>query len=268
MLRYRHTGLLVIIILLFSTLVPAAASASPATESDFVSRVNATRAQAGLPPLAVDGQLTSLSRGWAEQMRSGVCGAGNFICHANPISAGVTHNWAKLGENVGTGPNTSLVMDAFIASPGHYANIVDPQFTHIGVGVVWEGDRLFTVHRFMRLQDAPPPTTTTPPTTAAPTTTVPPTTAPPTTAAPTTAAPRVTAPPTTTAPGVIAPPTTNAPAIPIGPSTGGANELLETLQPNDVVGDDDLDSAQDPDLGASSTSERAQIIADALIDLR
>ena len=251
-LRYRHTGLLVIIILLFSTLVPAASSASPATESDFVSRVNATRAQAGLPPLAVDGQLTSLSRGWAEQMRSGVCGAGNFICHANQISAGVTHNWAKLGENVGTGPNTSLVMDAFIASPGHHANIVDPQFTHIGVGVVWEGDRLFTVHRFMRLQDAPPPTTTTPPTTAAPTTTVPPTTAP----------------PTTTAPGVIAPPTTNAPAIPIGPSTGGANELLETLQPNDVVGDDTLDSAQDPDLGSSSTSERAQIVADALVDLR
>ena len=260
MLRYRHTGLLVIIILLFSTLVPAAASASPATESDFVSRVNATRAQAGLPPLAVDGQLTSLGRGWAEQMRSGVCGAGNFICHANPISAGVTHNWAKLGENVGTGPNTSLVMDAFIASPGHYANIVDPQFTHIGVGVVWEGDRLFTVHRFMRLQDAPPPTTTTPPTTAAPTTTVPPTTAPPTTAPPTTAPP-LTAAPTTAAP-IVSP-------RPSEPSNSDPTTPGNLLQSNEVpVSNGVLNSPSDSAGSTTNSSERAQIIADALIDLR
>ena len=51
-------------------------------------------------------------------------------------------------------------MDAFIASPGHYANIVDPEFTHIGVGVIRDPDnpaRLFTTHRFMKLQNAPDP---------------------------------------------------------------------------------------------------------------
>ena len=58
-------------------------------------------------------------------------------------------------------------MNAFIASPGHYANIVDPEFTHIGVGVVWDGSRLFTTHRFMKLQSQAPTTTTT----VAPTTT-------------------------------------------------------------------------------------------------
>lgn len=129
-------------------------------------------------------------------MRDGVCGEGSFICHASPISAGVTHPWAKLGENVGTGPDVGSIMDAFVASPGHYANIVDPEFTHIGVGVVWDGNRMYTTHRFMKLQSSEPTTTTTaapaattapPTTTAAPTTTAPPaTTAAPTTTAPTT----------------------------------------------------------------------------------
>jgi len=248
-------------------LVPAAASASPATESDFVSRVNATRAQVGLPPLAVDSQLTSLSRGWAEQMRSGVCGAGNFICHSSPISAGVTHNWAKLGENVGTGPNTSLVMDAFIASPGHYANIVDPEFTHIGVGVVWDGDRLFTVHRFMRLQNSPPPTTV-PPTTAPPTT-APPTTAPPVTAAPTTAPPVTAAP--TTAPSAPTP-TTTAPfnsSAPSEPSNSEPTAPGNLLQSDELpVSNGALNGASESSGSAANSAERAQVVANALIDLR
>ena len=59
-------------------------------------------------------------------MKNGVCGEDRYICHASPISEGMTQDWAKLGENVGTGPDVGSVMDAFIASPGHYANIVDP----------------------------------------------------------------------------------------------------------------------------------------------
>lgn len=162
--------------LVLGALVPAAASASASDESSFIAEVNATRAAVGLPALQPDVQLTNLARGWATSMRDGVCGAGNFICHASPISAGVTHSWAKLGENVGTGPDIGSVMDAFIASPGHYANIIDPEFTHIGVGVVWDGNRLYTTHRFMKLQ-GPAPTTTAPPqtttTSQAPSTTAP-----------------------------------------------------------------------------------------------
>ncbi len=200
-LASRVSGVIALWILIAALLVPASAGATPANEADFIAQVNATRAGVGLSPLQADVQLTNLARGWAEEMRGGVCGEGNFICHASPISAGVTHNWAKLGENVGTGPDVASVMDAFIASPGHYANIVDPEFTHIGVGVVWDGGRLYTTHRFMKLQDAPAPTTTTTPPT---TTTAPPATAAPTT---TTAAPQTADTPATTA----APTTTAAP---------------------------------------------------------
>jgi len=205
----RLFGIVSVWMLLMATLVPAAASGSASEEASFIQKVNQTRAAQGLPALTPDVQLTNLARGWAGAMRDGTCGAGNFICHASPISAGVTHPWEKLGENVGTGPNVTAVMDAFIASPGHYANIIDPEFTHIGVGVVWENGRMFTTHRFMKLQQAPPPTTTT---TAAPTTT---------TAAPTT----TTAPPTTTtAPAnnatTVAPTTTAAPTTTSGNGSG------------------------------------------------
>lgn len=147
-------------------------------------------------------------------MRDGTCGDGVFICHASPISAGVTHPWAKLGENVGTGPDVGSIMNAFVASPGHYANIVDPEFTHIGVGVVWDGNRMYTTHRFMKLQSSTPATTTT----AAPTTSA----APATTQAPTTTVATSPAPapsPTTTAPTTNAPTTTTAApeAAPNGP---------------------------------------------------
>lgn len=133
-------------------------------------------------------------------MRDGTCGDGVFICHASPISAGVTHSWAKLGENVGTGPDVGSIMNAFVASPGHYANIVDPEFTHIGVGVVWDGNRMYTTHRFMKLQSSTPTTTVAPTTTAPPATTA----APSTTAAlnsPTPAPSAPAAPSTTGAPG-------------------------------------------------------------------
>ena len=187
-LTHRLTGMLAVWVLMLTVLSPASAGASASQEAAFINQVNAARAQAGLPALLPDVQLTNLARGWAGSMRDGSCGANDFICHASPISAGVTHPWAKLGENVGTGPDIGSVMSAFIASPGHYANIVDPEFTHIGVGVVWDGNRMFTTHRFMKLQETTPATTQAPETTA-PETTAPKTTAPKTTAPTVSAAP-------------------------------------------------------------------------------
>lgn len=143
------------------TVSPAApAGAQAAEEGAFVASLNDTRARAGLPALVVHDELTALSRSWAQTMAT----AGE-IFHADPISAGLGAPWLKLGENVGVGPTVGDLMQAFEASPGHYANIVDPEFTHVGVGVVWVGNRMFTTHRFMKMDNAPasPPPTTQPP---------------------------------------------------------------------------------------------------------
>lgn len=183
-----------------------AASASPAShattafawgaaeEQAFVGRINALRTGKGLAPLEVDPELTAASRTWAETMRQR-----GTIFHASDLSVGVTSNWQKLGENVGVGGTVDALFDAFVASPKHYENLVDPVYRYVGVGVVWDGDRMFTTHRFMAL--FPPEETTT---TEAPRATIPaelpavdpvdpPTT---TTTAPTTTTTTTTAPPT------------------------------------------------------------------------
>ncbi len=156
--RHSHrTGrpsrwLVVATVALLAAAGPAAAPAQAtadnpaADENAFVAALNATRAGGGLPPLQVDGELRALARDWAQHQAD----AGT-ISHANPISAGVTADWRKLGENVGMGGSVPSIMNAFIKSPGHYANIMDPEFTRVGVGVVWVGNTLFTTHRFMKV---------------------------------------------------------------------------------------------------------------------
>lgn len=144
-----------------NTLGSAAADADD--EAAFIEAINEIRADLGLQELEHHEELAETARAHAQAMAD----AGE-IFHADPISEGLTAEWLKLGENVGVGAGVQVLIDAFVASPGHYANIVDPSFTHIGVGVVWNGDSLYTTHRFLQ-----PPGTGDEPTDQTPTTTTP-----------------------------------------------------------------------------------------------
>ena len=254
----KISSVFAVLVLVMAMLAPTPAGATASDEASFIARVNQTRAAKGLPALQADSQLRNLARGWSTSMQNGVCGSGNFICHASPISAGVTHDWAKLGENVGTGPDIASVMDAFIASPGHYANIVDPEFTHIGVGVVWDGGRMYTTHRFMKLSTPAPTTTAAPPpttTTAAPTTT---TTAAPTT---TTAAPTTTttAAPTTTTAATSQSGTVNLPqASPASPSSTPPTTNQSSQTPNNSSSGNSSSSSNSGTANSSGNSSTTE----------
>lgn len=180
-----------------------------AAESDdaaqFVTLINQLRTSKGLPPLQIHSELVGPAQSWAQQLA-----VNGELSHASDLSVGVTVYWTKLGENVGVGPQGQVqqLFGAFVNSPGHYQNLVDPQFAYIGVGVVYADGHIWTAHRFMATGEAP---TTAPPTTA------PPATAPPTTAAPTTAAP-------TTVPTTAAPSTNPEPTAPT--TSGPPDELL------------------------------------------
>ena len=210
--------LVAVLTVLASHLVQSApnASASADDEAAFVAGLNDVRAANGLPPFTVNAELTGLARAHAQVMAD----AGE-IFHANPISAGFSGDWAKLGENVGVGADVDVLIDAFIASPGHFANIVDPSFTEVGVGVVWRDNAMYTTHRFLQV---PGTTTTT-------TTTAPPTTAPPST---TSAAP----PPTTTArpASPTSAPTADEPPPPLPAPPITAERVLALLALLDQVG--------------------------------
>ena len=164
----------------------AAPLADPGTEQQFVNAINQLRASKGLRQLQVSGELTGVARNWTDRMV-----ANGQISHNPNLGSQVSGGWTKLGENVGVGYDVDGLMDAFIKSPAHYRNLIDPDWTHVGVGVTYAGDgRLYTTHNFMARGSSAPPPPPPPPTTPPP--------PPPPTAPPTTAAPPPPPPPTTT----------------------------------------------------------------------
>ena len=187
----------------------------PNESSQFVAAVNQLRVSKGLNALIVDGNLTSIANNWAVTM----AGQDN-IFHRSNLADGVTINWKRLGENVGVGPTVSDLMNAFINSPHHYENLVDPTFTHIGIGSARTPDGLmYTAHEFAAVVGYP--------SAASPASNPSPAPAP-TVAAPrpvvhhVAAAPRVTAPPTTAAPTTT---TTAAPPVEVSRSVAHHNKL-------------------------------------------
>ena len=114
---------------------------SPAGRSRFaaevVSLTNAHRAAHGLRPLADDATLTVAAQAYSEDMV-----ARRFYSHTSPEgtqpwdrarAAGSTH--LGIGENIACGQRSPAeVVQGWMDSPGHRANILKPDFTHIGVG--------------------------------------------------------------------------------------------------------------------------------------
>lgn len=121
-------------------------------EMAFVHRLNELRASRGAGPLGVRPDLVGVARGWSGAM----AGAGG-ISHNPALGAQAPADWARLGENVGVGHDVQGLHDAFVASPSHYKNMVDPQFHLVGVGVTRGADgRMFVTVNFMTARAAAP----------------------------------------------------------------------------------------------------------------
>lgn len=139
---------------------PAAAD-DVSEETEFVQLINGLRAGKGLGALALHPNLVDKARNWAVTMS----GAGQIwhstkACPTCPdtakLSDGISADWLKLGENVGMGGTVRALHEAFIASPKHYENLVDPRFTHIGIGIEHSADGLiFVTEMFMQVSGAP-----------------------------------------------------------------------------------------------------------------
>lgn len=110
---------------------------TPAVEEDQVARINYERAIRGIPQMGKSDCLTRAARSWARVMA-----ISNYLRHSEYVGlvdAECGPNWwSKLGENVGYAPQATLesynVFQAYMNSPGHRANILDPSFQRVGVG--------------------------------------------------------------------------------------------------------------------------------------
>ncbi|PGT97690.1 MULTISPECIES: CAP domain-containing protein [Bacillus cereus group] len=115
--------------------------------SEFEQRVveltNAERTKQGLPALKIDTELSKVARIKSEDMQKN-----NYFDHNSPTYGspfdmmkkfGISYTSA--GENIAQGQRTpEEVVQAWMNSAGHRANILNSGFTHIGVGYVENGN--------------------------------------------------------------------------------------------------------------------------------
>jgi len=114
-----------------------ATSAQAAAEAQVLALVNDERAKAGCQPVAANSALRDLATAFSDDMA-----ARGFFDHTDPSgndpwdrakAAGVS---GLGGENIAMGQATAeSVMEAWMNSPGHRANILNCDFKTLGVGV-------------------------------------------------------------------------------------------------------------------------------------
>jgi uncharacterized protein YkwD len=130
--------------LLTAVVTAPAAGAATTVEAIFTDQLNAARAERGLPLLETRRALVSVARQQAARM------ADRATLFHNPNLTSDVANWRWVGENVGYGPDALTVHVAFMSSPGHRANILDRDYTQVGVGAVVRDGRVWVAEVFRR----------------------------------------------------------------------------------------------------------------------
>ncbi|MFC4402186.1 CAP domain-containing protein [Gracilibacillus xinjiangensis] len=112
-------------------------------EQQVVTLTNQERQKQGLSPLEADKELSKVARAKSQDMATNGYFSHNSPTYGSPFDMmkqfGVSYRTA--GENIAKGQRTPQeVVNAWMNSEGHRANILNPEFTHIGVGYVENGN--------------------------------------------------------------------------------------------------------------------------------
>jgi len=122
-----------------TTPVIPSATLLTADEQNMVDMINQERIAAGVNPVKVDLRLVAVGRAKTNDMK-----VNSYFSHTSPTygspwammqQVGITVRWA--GENISGNKSVAGSMAALMLSPGHRANILDPRFTHVGVGIAY-----------------------------------------------------------------------------------------------------------------------------------
>lgn len=110
----------------------------PQAEQEMLRLVNIEREKAGLAPVVFDDPLRDVARAHSQDMFKR-----GYFSHYAPegtspfdrmADAGIEFLYA--GENLALAPSTPLAMQGLMNSPGHRANILNPNFKKLGIGVI------------------------------------------------------------------------------------------------------------------------------------
>lgn len=109
---------------------------------ELLAMLNTTRSEAGLRPLTEHAGLAEVALSHSEDMV-----AHDFIGHTSPStgSAADRVRAASLSsglvlENIGRGYGAQEIHRGLMESPGHRANLVNPDVTHVGIGIVAQAE--------------------------------------------------------------------------------------------------------------------------------
>ncbi|MBQ8836942.1 MAG: SafA/ExsA family spore coat assembly protein [Clostridia bacterium] len=123
--------------------IPSTDASVLAYEQEVIRLVNEIRAQNGLKALTYDWELSRVARYKSQDMKDN-----NYFSHTSPVygspftmikNFGISYRSA--GENIAKGYSTpQAVVNGWMNSSGHRANILGSSYTHIGVGYVASGN--------------------------------------------------------------------------------------------------------------------------------
>lgn len=121
-------------------------------EKEVVELVNQERAKYGLSPLEIDTELSSVARLKSQDMANL-----NYFSHTSPTYGSpfdmmkqFNIQYRTAGENIAKGQQTAeAVVNAWMNSEGHRANILNSSYTHIGVGYVSSGNTTYWTQMFI-----------------------------------------------------------------------------------------------------------------------
>jgi uncharacterized protein YkwD len=119
--------------------------------TQFFDLTNGERANAGVPALQWRADVASMAVAHSVEMaQQGNIWHGSFVSQGNLKAL----NASSLGENVGMGGDVPSLHDAFMNSPHHRENILDPAFNQVGIGVIVSGGTVFVTEDFLHSKSA------------------------------------------------------------------------------------------------------------------
>lgn len=112
-------------------------------EQDTVTAINDFRHANGVAGLAWEEGAYAKARSWSQHM------ADQGRLSHSALSQGVPQGWRLLGENVAMNRTLDGAWRALEASPGHRANLLNPRFTKVAVGVIHQGGYYWVTQVFI-----------------------------------------------------------------------------------------------------------------------
>ena len=104
---------------------------------------------AAAPPLTWNAKLTQAATGHSQDMA-----AQNYFSHtsldgrtlADRINA-TSYLWSTIGENIAAGyPTVNAVVDGWMASDGHCANVMNPNFSEMGLACIASSSSAYSTY--------------------------------------------------------------------------------------------------------------------------